>query len=62
MNAGIPSTLRTGTSEGNYHCTDCGQKYSVTDAVAEQDGYGLSLYALEYYCGTCDDQGKNVPQ
>ncbi|AEN07415.1 protein of unknown function DUF1156 (plasmid) [halophilic archaeon DL31] len=43
---------------GNYHCTDCGQKYSVTDAVAEQDGYGLSLYALEYYCGTCDDQGK----
>jgi len=48
--------------KGNYHCTDCGQKYSVTDAVAEQDGYGLSLYALEYYCGTCDDQGKNVPQ
>ncbi|WP_138007005.1 DUF1156 domain-containing protein [Halalkalirubrum salinum] len=44
---------------GNYHCTDCGQKYSVTDAVAEQDGYGLSLYALEYYCGICDEQERN---
>ena len=43
---------------GKYHCTDCGQKYSVTDAVTEQGGYDLRLYALEYYCGTCDEQGR----
>ncbi|ELZ77477.1 hypothetical protein C456_03031 [Haloferax volcanii DSM 14919] len=43
---------------GKYHCSNCGQKYSVTDAVEEQGGYGIRLYALEYYCGTCESDGR----
>lgn len=48
-----------GTVSGSkYTCRTCGQKYGVTDAVEEQDGYGLKLYAIEYYCGKCDQQSK----
>jgi len=50
-------------SEGNvdrsgYSCTECGQKYGITDAVPEQDGFGISLYAVEYYCAQCDEAGR----
>lgn len=45
------------TTGGNYTCPDCGQKYGITDAIQEQDGYNLRPYAIEYYCSTCDDQG-----
>jgi len=40
-----------------YSCPDCGQKYPITDAIQEQDGYRMNLYAVEYYCSHCDDQG-----
>lgn len=43
---------------GKYNCPDCGQKYAITDAIQEQGGYNLRLYALEYYCEDCDDTGK----
>jgi adenine-specific DNA methylase len=43
------------TGHGKYTCGSCGQKYSVTDAIEEQDGFDLKLYALEYYCDVCDD-------
>ncbi len=39
---------------GEYACRHCGQRYPVTDAVAEQGGYSQRLYAIEYYCPTCD--------
>ncbi|WP_153952806.1 DUF1156 domain-containing protein [Halosegnis longus] len=42
---------------GEYSCRDCGQKYGVTDAIAEQDGYSQRLYAVEYYCDHCDERG-----
>lgn len=35
---------------GKYNCPDCGQKYAITDAIQEQGGYDLRLYALDYYC------------
>ncbi|RJT07491.1 DUF1156 domain-containing protein [Halococcus sp. IIIV-5B] len=49
--------------EGNvngskYACPDCGAKYAITDAIGEQGGFDLRLYALEYYCPTCDDHGR----
>ncbi len=43
---------------GKYNCPDCGQKYAITDAIQEQGGYDLRLYALEYYCEDCDDAGE----
>jgi len=43
---------------GKYNCPDCGQKYAITDAIQEQGGYDLRLYALEYYCEHCDDAGE----
>ncbi len=43
---------------GKYNCPDCGQKYAITDAIQEQGGYNLRLYALEYYCEHCDDAGE----
>ncbi len=45
------------TTRSNYTCTSCGQKYGITDAIQEQDGFDKELYALEYYCSACDDEG-----
>jgi len=45
------------TRGGNYTCPHCGQKYGITDAIQEQDGYDQRLYALEYYCSVCDNNG-----
>ena len=42
---------------GDYICTDCGQKYPVTDAIEEQGGFDLRLYAIEYYCPECESNG-----
>ncbi|ELY39845.1 DUF1156 domain-containing protein [Natronorubrum tibetense] len=41
---------------GYYNCPECGQKESITDGIAEQGGYDLRLYAVEYYCKECDQQ------
>ncbi|WP_227130969.1 DUF1156 domain-containing protein [Halorubellus salinus] len=41
----------------DYSCDECGQRYAVMDAVNEQDGLKPRIYALEYYCGHCDDRG-----
>ncbi|WP_276302634.1 DUF1156 domain-containing protein [Halorussus lipolyticus] len=42
---------------GYYNCPECGQKESITDGIQEQGGYDLRLYAVEYYCEECDQQG-----
>ncbi|WP_080506848.1 DUF1156 domain-containing protein [Halorubrum distributum] len=47
------------TRGGNYTCPHCGQKYGITDAIQEQDGYDQRLYALEYYCSECDENGES---
>jgi len=44
---------------GDYSCTECGQKYGIADAVQEQDGFSLRLYAIEYYCEHCDEEGAS---
>ena len=44
-------------SGSKYACPDCGAKYAITDAIQEQGGFNLRLYALEYYCPTCNDHG-----
>ena len=46
-------------SRGKYNCPDCGQKYAVTDAIQEQGGFDTQLYALEYYCSMCDENGRD---
>jgi len=43
---------------GYYNCPECGQKESITNGIAEQGGYTLRLYAVEYYCEECDNQGR----
>ncbi|WP_153952821.1 DUF1156 domain-containing protein [Halosegnis longus] len=53
----IPSEGNTRRG-GSYVCSDCGQKYSIVDAIEEQGQYGLELYAIEYYCETCDSSGE----
>ena len=45
-------------SRGKYNCPDCGQKYGIVDAISEQGSADLRLYAVEYYCGYCDDSGE----
>lgn len=51
---------KQGTVSGaKYACPDCGAEYAITDAVQEQDGFELRLYAVEYYCETCDDLGRS---
>ncbi|RDZ49586.1 DNA methyltransferase [Haloferax sp. Atlit-4N] len=45
-------------SRGKYSCTSCGQQYGITDAIEELGGYDQRLYAVEYYCSTCDDRGE----
>lgn len=47
------------TRGGYYNCSECGQKASITDAIEEQNGYDIQLYAVEYYCETCDNKGLN---
>ncbi len=44
---------------GKYSCPECGQKYGITDAVQEQGGFDLRLYAVEYYCPTCDERERS---
>lgn len=47
-----------GTVSGSdYVCRSCGQKYSITDAIQEQDGFQTELFAVEYYCSHCDEAG-----
>ncbi|MDQ2055870.1 DUF1156 domain-containing protein [Halobellus sp. H-GB7] len=45
------------TRGGYYNCPECGQKESITDGIAEQGKPGQRLYAVEYYCEECDNQG-----
>jgi adenine-specific DNA methylase len=47
---------------GNYSCSECGAKYSITDAVQETEGYSHRLYAVEFYCETCDEMGLEKSQ
>jgi adenine-specific DNA methylase len=50
---------KEGTVSGSkYACPDCGAKYAITDAIQEQGGFDLRLYAVEYYCPTCDERGE----
>jgi adenine-specific DNA methylase len=52
-------TPKAGTVSGSkYACPDCGAQYGITDAIQEQDGFDLRLYAVEYYCPTCDELGE----
>ncbi len=49
-------------SRSKYNCPDCGQKYSITDAIEEQNGYDVRLYAVEYYCEKCEMSGRAKSQ
>ncbi|MFC6875281.1 DUF1156 domain-containing protein [Halobellus marinus] len=42
---------------GYYNCPECGQKESIVDAIAEQGKPNTRMYAIEYYCETCEEQG-----
>lgn len=44
---------------GKYVCTECGQKYSITEQIEEGDEFNFRLSALEYYCKYCDEQGAS---
>lgn len=44
---------------GNYGCPSCGLKYSIVDAISDGQSYSENLYAIEYYCTDCDDEGKD---
>jgi len=42
---------------GKYNCSSCGQKSNISEGVHNQGDYENRLYALEYYCEKCDNQG-----
>lgn len=47
------------TSRGGYYnCPECGQKESIVDAIDDQGKADHRLYAIEYYCSQCDEQGR----
>jgi len=46
------------TRGGNYGCPSCGLKYPIVDAIADGQSYTEKLYAIEYYCPDCEDEGK----
>ncbi|WP_311170438.1 DUF1156 domain-containing protein [Halobellus ordinarius] len=47
---------------GDYVCDDCGQRYSILQAIQEQDGFDMQQYAIEYYCPTCDERDEEKSQ
>lgn len=48
----------TVASGGNYSCPTCGLRYPIVDAIADGQAYSQQLYAIEYYCTECEDEGK----
>jgi len=44
---------------GNYGCPSCGLQYPIVDAIADGQSYAEDLYAIEYYCTECEDEGKD---
>jgi adenine-specific DNA methylase len=38
---------------GDYICSDCGQRYSITGQIQDGDEFNLRLFAVEYYCTHC---------
>lgn len=45
-------------SRGYYTCQSCGQKEAISEATKSQGIPEPELYAIEYYCGVCDDEGR----
>jgi adenine-specific DNA methylase len=46
------------TARGGYYvCHDCGQKERISETTADQGLPNQRLYATEYYCSTCDENG-----
>ncbi|WP_459192069.1 DUF1156 domain-containing protein [Halosimplex sp. J119] len=43
---------------GYYNCPKCGQKESITEAIADQGKPNERMYGIEYYCPECDQQGR----
>jgi adenine-specific DNA methylase len=51
------------TSRGGYYvCPDCGQKELISEATASQGLPNQRLYAVEYYCESCDNEGLEKSQ
>ena len=48
-------------ANGNYGCPACGLQYPLVDAIAEGQSYDDYLYAVEYYCPDCEDDGADRP-
>ena len=47
---------------GYYNCPECGHKEPITDGIAEQGGFELKMYAVEYYCSDCDTDGTETSE
>lgn len=48
-------------ANGNYGCPSCGLQYPIVDAIADGGSYEDYLYAVEYYCPDCEDDGADRP-
>lgn len=46
-------------SRGKYSCPDCGQKYSIVDRIQERGDFDSRLYAVEYFCQQCKEDGRD---
>lgn len=54
-------------ADGNLHdryytCPACSQKYATVDAIAQLGKPSERLYAVEYYCATCDRKGYKAAE
>ncbi|PHQ44028.1 DNA methyltransferase [Halorubrum sp. C191] len=56
---GYKFTPEEGTvSDGKYSCRSCGQRYGIVDRIQERGDFDKRLYAVEYYCPTCDEEDQ----
>lgn len=51
---------KQGNTSGQYYtCPHCGQKQNVIEATQDQGKAEERMYAVEYYCETCDNDKKS---
>lgn len=53
---------KEGTASGeNYTCPDCGVRSKIIDATKRFGKPDSQMYAVEYYCDSCDEKGYKDP-
>lgn len=61
-NCGVDFNPSTGYVSGeHYTCPECGQRRGIIDATKQFGKPDATIYAVEYYCRSCDEKGYRSP-